>query len=54
MMTKKRKPNPTTADAEKWLTPETFLYRGVTYRVTPDCKVVRADEDPPKEKQEGK
>jgi len=32
---------PDTSQAEKWVTPETFLFKKRLYRITPDCKVIR-------------
>ena len=33
---------PEIADAEKWLDPDTFIFKGERFIVTPDIKVIRA------------
>ncbi len=37
-----RDKKPEIADAERWLDPDTFVFEGNTYIVTPDIKVIRA------------
>ena len=34
---------PSGVDAEKWIDPDTFLYKGEYYRITPDIKIVKVD-----------
>ncbi len=32
---------PTTAEAERWIDPDTFIYRNKSYTITGNCKIIR-------------